>query len=107
MFCVKLDDTPDEGPIATLKRRPTTRKTTQNRSSANRRIPRTKKPAPFKPTARSVAGLRRRLSMSKAEFARAIGVTAATVTNWEKATGAIYPRAKGLAGLIRLNNGKR
>ena len=104
VFGVELDDTPDEAPIATTKRRPTKRKTTQKTSGAKLRTPRTQKVAPFKATARSVAALRRRLSMSKAEFARAVGVSAATVANWEKVTGAINPHAKGLAGLIRLNN---
>lgn len=64
--------------------------------------PRMKKARPFKPTARSIASLRRRLGMSKTEFAHAVGITAATVTKWEKARGPIKPQAKGLAGLIRL-----
>ena len=64
--------------------------------------PRMKKARPFKPTARSIASLRRRLGMSKTEFAHAVGITAATVTKWEKAQGPIKPQAKGLAGLIRL-----
>ncbi|MBN1672568.1 MAG: helix-turn-helix domain-containing protein [Kiritimatiellae bacterium] len=61
-----------------------------------------KKSALFKPTARSVARLRRRLRMSRAEFARVVGVSPATVANWEKARGAIRPHAGGLAGLRRL-----
>jgi uncharacterized Zn finger protein len=74
VFGVELDEIPDEASIA----------------------------APFKPTARSIASLRRRLGMSKTEFAHAVGITAATVTKWEKARGPIKPQAKGLAGLIRL-----
>ncbi len=74
VFGVELEEIPDEASIA----------------------------APFKPTARSIASLRRRLGMSKTEFAHAVGITAATVTKWEKARGPIKPQAKGLAGLIRL-----
>jgi uncharacterized Zn finger protein len=60
-------------------------------------------PAPFRPTSAAVARLRRRLAMSKAEFARAVGVSTATISNWENAGGAIRPNAKGLAGLERLH----
>lgn len=104
VFGVELDDTPEVAPVAAPKRRAATRKTKRKKGGAKRRTSRTRKAAPFKPTARAVAGLRRRLGMSKAEFARAVGVSAATVTNWENAAGAINPRGKGLAGLIRLHN---
>jgi len=57
-----------------------------------------KKPA-FNPTGRTIANLRARHAMSKAEFARAVGVSAVTVANWEKTKGAVTPHAKGLAGL--------
>jgi uncharacterized Zn finger protein len=63
-------------------------------------------PAPFRPTAAAVARLRRRLAMSKAEFARAIGVSPATVTNWENASGAIRPQTRGLVALNRLHRQK-
>ncbi len=58
----------------------------------------------FKPTGRAIANLRSRHAMSKAEFARAVGVSAVTVANWEKTKGAVTPHAKGLAGLQRLLN---
>ena len=72
------------------------------KATSKRHTTRSRKPAPFKPTARSVAKLRRRHSLSKAEFAEAIGVSAVTIANWEKATGTIKPQSKGLAGLIQL-----
>jgi len=65
--------------------------------AANRKRP------PFKPTARAIAKLRRDLGMSKTEFAKSVGVSPATVGNWEKARGRIKPHAKGLAGLNRLH----
>lgn len=61
------------------------------------------KKKPFQPTARSVVRLRRKLEMSQAAFADAVGVSTATISNWEKATGPIKPHAKGLAGLQRLH----
>jgi len=107
VFGVELDDTPDNDPVAAPKRRPATRKTKPKKAGTKTGRVRVKKAAPFKPAARSVAALRRRLDMSKAEFARAVGVSSLTVTNWEKARGAINPRARGLAGLIRLHNQSR
>jgi len=62
-----------------------------------------KSPAPFKPASRSVIRLRKRHGMTQAEFARAVGVSPATVKNWESAGGPISPHAKGLAGLTRLH----
>ncbi len=107
VFGVELDDTPDEVPFAVPKRRQSKRKTKQKKPVAKSRTHRTQKALPFKPSARSVARLRRRSAMSKAEFARAIGISAAAVANWEKAAGPIKPHAKSLAGLIRLNNRNR
>ncbi len=57
----------------------------------------------FKPTGRKIANLRARLGMKKTEFARAVGVSPLTITNWEKTRGAVTPHAKGLAGLQRLH----
>jgi uncharacterized Zn finger protein len=63
-------------------------------------------PASFRPSAAAVARLRRRLGMSKIEFASAVGVSSATVTKWEGASGTIRPNSKGLAGLNRLHRGQ-
>jgi uncharacterized Zn finger protein len=107
VFGVELDDTPDKAPSTRPIRRPAARKAKPKNVGTKTGRTRVKKTAPFKPSARSVAGLRRRLGMSKAEFARAVGVSALTVTNWEKAGGAIKPHARGLAGLIRLHKQSR
>ena len=107
VFGVELDDMPEGGSIAVPGRRPKTRKAAQKKPGAKPRTPRTQKAAPFKATARSVSRLRRRLGMSRAEFARATGVSAATVKNWETAAGPIKPQARGLAGLTRLHSGNR
>jgi len=111
VFGVELEDSLDEtAPKNTVKRKTAKQKTknaTRSKKSAAKSLPRkSRSPAPFKPTARSVTALRRRLGMSKAEFARAIGVSTTTVTNWETTTGTLNIRAKSLAGLNRLNRRK-
>ena len=82
-------------------KRKTAKSTATKRSAAKKAAKRS--PAPFRPTAAAVARLRRRLSMSKAEFARAVGVSSPTIANWENAAGTIHPNPKGLAGLKRLH----
>lgn len=109
VFGVELEDSPDEAaPKNAVKRKTAKQKpwsaTRSKKSAAKSPTRKSRSPAPFKPTARSVASLRRRLGMSKAEFSRAIGVTSATVTNWETATGALNIRTKNLAGLSKLNS---
>jgi uncharacterized Zn finger protein len=59
--------------------------------------------SPFKPTGAAVAKLRKSLSLGRAAFARAVGVSAATVANWEKSRGTLQLQAKGLRGLRRLH----
>ncbi len=77
------------------KRRPAKKKTARKVG--------TQKKTPFKPSAGSIAKLRQKLGMNRTEFAQAVGVSPATVGNWEKASGCIKPHAKGLAGLNRLH----
>ncbi len=84
-------------PTSPGKRRPAKSK----KAAAKKRT--TRKKAPFKPTARSVAVLRRKRGMTRKEFAEAIGVSPATVGNWERASGRITPRPGSLAGLNRLH----
>ena len=60
-------------------------------------------PVPFEPTGRAVALLRKRLAMSVTAFARAVGVSSGSVTNWERHDGILHPHARSLAGLQRLH----
>lgn len=62
---------------------------------------------PFRPTGPAVAALRRKLGMSKAEFARQVGVSGPTITNWESTKGPIRPREDKLAGLVHLHERSR
>lgn len=116
VFGVELDETQTEHPkVATQppKRRKTPEKTRKKnvigaskrkQSRAKARQSPMKKKKSFKPTARSISRLRKKLSMSKAAFARTVGVSATTVSKWENASGTVKPRAQGLAGLTRLYN---
>jgi DNA-binding transcriptional regulator YiaG len=60
-------------------------------------------PRPFRATGASVKKLRDRLGMTRARFARAVGVTAQTVTNWEVQRGALKMRAANLERLQALH----
>jgi uncharacterized Zn finger protein len=62
-----------------------------------------RKTAAFLPTGPAVARLRRSLGLSKAAFAREIGVSQPTISNWEAAKGAIQPHAANLEALRRLH----
>jgi uncharacterized Zn finger protein len=50
-------------------------------------------------TGKAIAGLRRKFGMSPAEFAGLLGVSAASVANWEKTPGVLSLRAGSLAAL--------
>ena len=41
--------------------------------------------------------------MTRPEFARALGVSAQSVKNWEESTTPLNPNPRSLAGLIRLH----
>jgi uncharacterized Zn finger protein len=105
VFGVELDHAIDaDADEPRPKRKPSKRKkrTAQSTSQATKR--KTSEAKAFKPTAKSVLELRQRLGMSKAEFAREVGVSAATIANWEKSTGGLSPQARNLDSLTRLNN---
>ncbi len=108
VFGVKIDETQDEEakvaaptpkhrkrPCQTRKRKKTD-KTKREQPGAKVSKSRAKKKIPFKPTARSISRLRNKLGMSKAAFARTVGVSAATVKKWEDTSGSVKPHARGL-----------
>ena len=59
--------------------------------------------APFEPTARNIAALRRRHGMSKTDLAEVLDVSVATVTRWENARGKLKLKEKSSAGLSWLS----
>jgi len=97
-------------PAAQPKSKPKPRKpkTAQPAKPANakRTTPRTstaRKSAPFQPDSAAVRELRERLNLSRAAFARQLGVSAPTVTNWESASGRLNLRPRSLAALRKLH----
>ncbi len=104
VFGVELDDAEDAVPIVAPVRRPRKKAAKKTKVAAKPPKARKKKQIPFAPTARKIANLRKQLGMSKVDFAREVGVSIATITNWEKAKGTITPQAKGLAGLTLLHS---
>jgi uncharacterized Zn finger protein len=86
VFGIELDDSP-----------PTPRRTTQKAKKAPAET------KPFKPTAAKVKKLRKQLGLSMAAFAREVGVSAPTISNWEKKTGPLNIKAEPLAALKRLH----
>ncbi|CAA6676657.1 MULTISPECIES: helix-turn-helix domain-containing protein [unclassified Lentimonas] len=62
-----------------------------------------KQPKPYSPTAAKVRKLRKQLGLSKAAFAREVGVTAPTISNWEKKTGVLKLKPDALEQLTRLH----
>ena len=109
VFGVDLDvDAGDTAPAP--KRRSPKKKTTVARKTPSTKATKLtpKKPAAtkrkaFTPTGASVTRLRKSLGMTKAAFARAVGVSAPTIGNWESAKGRIYPQPRCLEGLVRLH----
>lgn len=77
-----------------------TRKTSRSKSRSSATTDGTQA---FAPTPASITKLRARLQMNKSEFARAIGVSPPTITNWETSARPIQPRPDVLATLNTLH----
>lgn len=58
-------------------------------------------------TGKSVARLRRKLRLSVTEFARQLGVSAASVYRWEETTGRLKLQARSLSALVELQQQAR
>ena len=56
----------------------------------------------FNPSAISVVRLRKRLGLTQAQFARLLGVSLASINNWENAVGKLKLRGKSNAALNRV-----
>ncbi len=72
-------------------------------ASAPQRADAGQKPA-LRPTGKSVARLRRQAGLSKAQFARTLGVSAASVSRWESTAGRLDLRARPLEALAKLKH---
>lgn len=68
------------------------RATQKGRAAARKAVPASPKTRPL--TGEAVAKVRKKLQMTKAQFARILEVSPATVDNWEKSEGALNLRAR-------------
>ncbi len=113
LFGVEIDGAPES---ATM---PPKRRQTRKKESTNQAVPVAVAAGDFIPSSDAVARLRKRFNMSRAEFARLVSVSAATIANWEKADRELRLQRKTLLALrnvadmtpeqaaYRLNNNKR
>ncbi len=85
---------------APLSRRPTATKTAIARTAGNTTTPKIR---PFKVTPKSITLLRKKLGMTRTEFAREANVSAQSIKNWEAATAPLTLNARSVAGLNRLH----
>ncbi|MGK0185820.1 MAG: DNA-binding transcriptional regulator YiaG, partial [Verrucomicrobiales bacterium] len=100
VFDVELEQSTTDEP-AVEKRPRAAKKKTARKKAAKKKSAR-KNAKQFLPTARSIAQLRRRHSMSKIQFSEAVGVSSATISNWENARGGIRLRESSRLGLYKL-----
>jgi uncharacterized Zn finger protein len=63
-----------------------------------------KRATSFSPTAAKVRKLRKHLGLSKNAFAKAVGASAPTITNWEAKTGKLKLQPEHIEALIRLSD---
>ncbi len=76
-------------------------KPNQKTSAARKKTIRKRKKA-FTPTAAAVTRLRKRFGMNTSQFAKLLGVSPPTVTNWENGSGKLNLRQRTLAALTRV-----
>jgi len=68
-----------------------------------KKVAQKKNVVPFKPTPRSIALLRKKLKMTRAEFAQTAFVSAQTIKKWEEASDSLSLRPKSQETLNRLH----
>ena len=79
-----------EEPVKPARRKPAVRKKAATRNKQE-----------FKPTAAAVTRLRKRFGMNVAQFAKLVGVSPPTVSNWENGSGKLNLRQRNLNALIK------
>jgi len=72
------------------------------KTSAVRKKPIRKSKKAFTPTAAAVTRLRKRFGMNTSQFAKLLGVSPPTVSNWENGSGKLNLRQRSLDALGRV-----
>ena len=99
LFGVEIDEAPEvplKPPPKPRKRRPPRKKASNNEPQS---IATSSAAGEFIPSSKAVTRLRRGFKMSMTQFARLVGVSAATVRNWEKADRELNLQQKPLLAL--------
>lgn len=108
LFDVEMDEAPKPGPrrkkaVATSKKKVVKKSLVKKKSAVKKRPvkkrQRQTKPRPFNATAASVRRLRKAFAMSQPEFARLVGVSQASIVNWERQTGKLNLQQRSKSAL--------
>ncbi len=101
VFGIELDETTQP-----VKAKKSTASSKKNSSPLKKSSP-TKteklKPKTIRPTGKTVARLRKRFDMNLSQFARLVGVSAKTISNWENQPERLTLRPESLEALTRVN----
>ncbi len=96
VFGIELNESTPEK--KSPKRKTTTKKASNQKPAQNK-----EKPKIIRPTGKSVARMRKRFDMNRAQFSRLLGVSSATVSKWESYPGRLTLKPESLAALTRVN----
>jgi uncharacterized Zn finger protein len=99
VFGVELDE-PTEAPKPNSPKKPAKKSA---KKAAKKKTTNKRKLTPFKPTPRSIALLRKKLKMTRSEFARAAFVSPQTIKLWEESPTPLNLRSKSQTTLNRLH----
>ena len=106
LFGIDLDSTPKPRKKPTTPKAKTPLKKIQKPTTKKATAPKVKK-RNIRPSGKTIARLRKKFIMSKAQFALLIGVSTTTITNWEKNPERLNLKAEyleTLAGLVDLDS---
>jgi len=93
LFGIDIEDEPTPAP----------RKPRATKKKAAPKAPTGTAEPPFTPTGAAIAELRERLELNKSQFARLVGVSPPTITNWERRAGALDLHPDHLKSLRRVS----
>jgi len=107
VFGIELDDA--KTPQQTVKKTPD-KNNIKKKIASKKAIPKRKptltsksRPKVIRPTGKSVARMRKRFEMNVSQFSRLLGVSASTISNWEKQPDRLTLKPDSLAALTKAN----
>jgi len=94
----------DESTAPTKKSKPTTKTKSTSPQTKAAVKPTKPKQITIRPTGKSVARLRKNFAMNVSQFAKLVGVSAKTISNWESQSGRLTLRPENLEALARVTD---